>query len=71
MMWRQMEIHDEFSSSPHKVKLPLCEVQSINSWVCCKASYLAVLASAEQLNPEHLAYLSLIMTEATKYKEKG
>ena len=71
MLRRQMEIQDEFSSSPHTVKPPLREVQSVTSWVCCMASYLAVLASADQLKPEHLAYLRLVVTEATKYKGEG
>ena len=66
-----MEIQDEFSSSPHTVKPPLREVQSVTSWVCYMASYLAVLASAEQLKPEHLAYRRLVVTEATKYKGEG
>lgn len=68
---RTMEIQDEFSATPQTIKPPLREVQSLTSWVCCMATYFAVLAAAGELRPDHLAYLRLIVHEATKYKGDG
>ena len=68
---RTLEIQDEYSSAPANKKPPLREVQNITSWVCCMATYFAVLAASGNLRPDHLAYMRLVVHEATKYRGDG
>lgn len=72
MLRRQLEIEDEYSQAPSQAaKPPLHAVQSITSWVCCIATYLAVLATEGWVTADHLAYVLLIVLDVVKYKRDG